>query len=105
MQVRELESEIDGEQKRSLDAVKGVRKYERRVKELTYQVTTYCTFQNHYSLIDMTVHYMSNIIKFLLQTEEDIKNVARLQDLVDKLQLKVKAYKRQAEEAVGHTLT
>ena len=33
------------------------------------------------------------------QTEEDKKNVHRLQDLVDKLQLKVKAYKRQAEEA------
>uniref|UniRef100_G1KIW2 Myosin heavy chain 4 n=1 Tax=Anolis carolinensis TaxID=28377 RepID=G1KIW2_ANOCA len=31
--------------------------------------------------------------------EEDKKNVFRLQDLVDKLQLKVKAYKRQAEEA------
>jgi hypothetical protein len=28
----------------------------------------------------------------------------RLQDLVDKLQLKVKAYKRQAEEAVSVTL-
>ena len=37
----------------------------------------------------------------LLQTEEDKKNVSRLQDLVDKLQLKVKAYKRQAEEAVS----
>lgn len=36
-----------------------------------------------------------------LQTEEDKKNVTRLQDLVDKLQLKVKAYKRQAEEAVS----
>nr|XP_019607346.1 PREDICTED: myosin-7-like [Rhinolophus sinicus] len=33
------------------------------------------------------------------QTEEDRKNLLRLQDLVDKLQLKVKAYKRQAEEA------
>lgn len=58
------------EQKRAADAVKGVRKYERRVKELTYQ------------------------------TEEDKKTVLRLQDLVDKLQLKVKAYKRQNEEAV-----
>ena len=37
-QVRELESEIDAEQRRGADAVKGVRKYERRVKELTYQV-------------------------------------------------------------------
>ncbi|KAJ8001438.1 hypothetical protein DPEC_G00169500 [Dallia pectoralis] len=67
--VRELETEIEAEQRRGVDAVKGVRKYERRVKELTYQ------------------------------TEEDKKNVARLQDLVDKLQLKVKSYKRQAEEA------
>lgn len=58
------------EQKRATDAIKGVRKYERRVKELTYQ------------------------------TEEDKKTVLRLQDLVDKLQLKVKAYKRQNEEAV-----
>lgn len=58
------------EQKRAADAIKGVRKYERRVKELTYQ------------------------------TEEDKKTVLRLQDLVDKLQLKVKAYKRQNEEAV-----
>ena len=35
-----------------------------------------------------------------LQTEEDKKNLGRLQDLVDKLQMKVKGYKRQAEEAV-----
>uniref|UniRef100_A0A5F9D9P2 Myosin, heavy chain 3, skeletal muscle, embryonic n=1 Tax=Oryctolagus cuniculus TaxID=9986 RepID=A0A5F9D9P2_RABIT len=34
-----------------------------------------------------------------LQSEEDRKNVLRLQDLVDKLQVKVKSYKRQAEEA------
>ncbi|XP_016298203.1 myosin-7-like [Sinocyclocheilus anshuiensis] len=67
--VHELEAEVEAEQRRGADAVKGVRKYERRAKELTYQ------------------------------TEEDKKNVTRLQDLVDKLQLKVKAYKRQAEEA------
>ena len=41
------------------------------------------------------------MISSLLQTEEDKKNVTRLQDLVDKLQLKVKGYKRQAEEAVS----
>ncbi|XP_078081481.1 myosin-4-like [Mustelus asterias] len=66
--VRELENEFEAEQKRSADAIKGARKYERRVKELTYQ------------------------------SEEDRKNLLRLQDLVDKLQLKVKAYKRQCEE-------
>ncbi|KAH0626165.1 hypothetical protein JD844_000980 [Phrynosoma platyrhinos] len=37
--------------------------------------------------------------KAITDTEEDRKNLVRLQDLVDKLQLKVKAYKRQAEEA------
>ncbi|KAJ1130858.1 hypothetical protein NDU88_009203 [Pleurodeles waltl] len=67
--VHELENELDAEQKRGAEAIKGMRKYERRLKEVTYQ------------------------------SEEDKKNVFRLQDLVDKLQLKVKAYKRQAEDA------
>ncbi|XP_058039590.1 myosin-6-like [Ahaetulla prasina] len=67
--VRELENELEGEQKRNVENIKGMRKCERRIKELTYQ------------------------------TEEDKKNLLRLQDLVDKLQMKVKAYKRQAEEA------
>lgn len=38
MKVRELENELDAEQKRSGEAMKGVRKYERKIKELTYQV-------------------------------------------------------------------
>ncbi|XP_059201185.1 myosin-7-like isoform X2 [Centropristis striata] len=67
--VKELENEVESEQKKGSEAVKGIRKYERRIKELTYQ------------------------------TDEDRKNIARLQDLVDKLQLKVKAYKRTSEEA------
>lgn len=36
--VRELESELEAEQRRGAEAVKGVRKYERRVKELIYKV-------------------------------------------------------------------
>lgn len=36
-----------------------------------------------------------------MQAEEDRKNLARMQDLVDKLQNKVKSYKRQFEEAVS----
>ncbi|KAK2489775.1 hypothetical protein MC885_019349, partial [Smutsia gigantea] len=67
--VRELEGEVGNEQKHNAEAVKGLRKHERRIKELTYQ------------------------------TEENRKNVLRLQDLVDKLQVKVKSYKTQAEEA------
>ncbi|OWK03549.1 hypothetical protein Celaphus_00007918, partial [Cervus elaphus hippelaphus] len=69
LQVRELEAELDAEQKKHAEALKGVRKHERRVKELAYQA------------------------------EEDRKNLARMQDLVDKLQSKVKSYKRQFEEA------
>ena len=38
LQVRELETEVELEQRKSNDSVKGVRKYERRIKELTYQV-------------------------------------------------------------------
>lgn len=37
-QVRELEGELESEQKKSQEFQKGVRKYERRIKELTYQV-------------------------------------------------------------------
>ncbi|XP_014857945.1 PREDICTED: myosin-4-like isoform X3 [Poecilia mexicana] len=67
--VRELENQLEAEQRHGSDSIKALRKLERRIKELTYQ------------------------------SEEDRKNVTRLQELVDKLQLKVKAYKRQAEEA------
>ena len=38
VKVRELESEVESAQRSGVDAIKGVRKYERRVKELTYQV-------------------------------------------------------------------
>lgn len=47
----------------------------------------------------------SHLSPWLTQTEEDRKNILRLQDLVDKLQLKVKVYKRAAEEAVSLFLT
>ncbi|XP_062546189.1 myosin heavy chain, muscle-like isoform X5 [Armigeres subalbatus] len=67
--VRELESELDSEQRRHADAQKNLRKSERRIKELTFQ------------------------------SEEDRKNHERMQDLVDKLQQKIKTYKRQIEEA------
>merc|ERR1711912_172851 len=67
--MRELENELDAEQRRTADSIKNTRKIERKVKEITYQA------------------------------EEDKKNLSRVQDLVDKPQVKVKTYKRQAEEA------
>jgi len=64
-----LESELDLEQRHHQETIKEVRKNDRRLKELAFQ------------------------------TEEDRKNQARLQDLIDKLQNKMKVYKRQVEEA------
>ena len=40
-------------------------------------------------------------MKSVPQVDEDRKNQERLQDLIDKLQNKIRSYKRQAEEAVG----
>lgn len=37
-QVKELENELESEQKKSQEYQKAVRKYERRIKELSYQV-------------------------------------------------------------------
>uniref|UniRef100_T1IQ65 Myosin heavy chain, muscle n=1 Tax=Strigamia maritima TaxID=126957 RepID=T1IQ65_STRMM len=67
--LRQLEAELDNEQRRLTDAQKNMRRGERRIKELTFQA------------------------------EEDRKNHERMQDLVDKLQQKIKTYKRQIEEA------
>ena len=67
--IRELESEVDAENRRYADAAKNLRKSERRIKELTYAA------------------------------DEDRKNQERMQALVDQLQSKIKSYKKQIEEA------
>merc|ERR1712002_201009 len=67
--IRELESELDAENRRCADAQKNLRKSERHIKELAY---TY---------------------------DEDRKNQERLQALIDQLQGKIKSYKKQIEEA------
>lgn len=95
-QVRELENEVEMEQKKSSEAAKGIRKYERRIKELTYQVWE----TKHSQYVHVGFLYLLSK-EVIFQTEEDRKNIARLQDLVDKLQLKIKSYKRVAEEAVS----
>merc|ERR1712113_371199 len=67
--IRELESEVDAENRRFADAQKNLRKSERRIKELSYAA------------------------------DEDRKNHERMQGLVDQLQAKIKTYKKQIEEA------
>ena len=64
-----MESENELEQHRHQETLKELRKNDRRLKELAFQ------------------------------TEEDHKNQQRLQDLTEKLQSKIKVYKRQVEEA------
>merc|ERR1712165_527602 len=67
--IRELESEMDAENRRNADSLKNLRKSERKIKELTYS------------------------------QEEDRKNHERMQGLIDQLQGKIKSYKKQIEEA------
>merc|ERR1712152_81856 len=67
--IRELESELDAEQRRFGDASKNLRKSERRIKELSFAA------------------------------DEDRKNHERMQVLIDQLQGKIKVYKKQIEEA------
>ncbi len=69
--MRELEAELDGEIRRAKDAMANARKYERQFKEL------------------------------FVQSEEDKRMILELQDLLDKTQIKMKAYKRQLEEQVS----
>merc|ERR1719427_1976989 len=67
--IKDLESQFDDEQRRLVEAEKSQRRTTRRIKELTFS------------------------------QEEDHKNHERMQGLVDQLQNKVKAYKKQIEEA------
>ena len=67
--IRELESEMDAENRRCTDAIKNLRKSERHIKELQYG------------------------------QDEDRKNHENMQGLIDNLQQKIKTYKKQIEEA------
>ena len=83
--IRELEAEIDAENRRMADAQKNLRKSERHIKELTFQQVS-----------NKTVPYQ--LIVDVLQ-DEDRKNHERMQALIDQLQSKIKSYKKQIEEA------
>ena len=73
--MRELEGEMTDEQRRFAETEKTMRKQDRRIKEMIFQ------------------------------GEEDHKNQGRMQEMIDKLQGKIKTYKRQVEEAVRSLLT
>merc|ERR1719340_193923 len=67
--IRELQSELEAENRRMAEGQKNLRKSERHIKELQFA------------------------------SDEDRKNHERMQHLVDALQSKIKSYKKQIEEA------
>merc|ERR1711992_241965 len=67
--IRELQSELEAENRRLAEGTKNLRKSERHIKELTFA------------------------------SDEDRKNHERMQTLIDQLQGKIKSYKKQIEEA------
>lgn len=74
--MRELENEVELEQKKSSEAVKGLRKYERRIKELTYQVILFSTHYHNNIHIHVYSIHIYNILAFyntemLIKIERD----------------------------------
>ena len=69
--IRELESEMDAENRRCTDAIKNLRKSERHIKELQYG------------------------------QDEDRKNHENMQGLIDNLQQKIKTYKKEEAEEIA----
>ena len=67
--IRELQSELEAENRRMAEGQKNLRKSERTIKELSFA------------------------------SDEDRKNHERMQALIDQLQSKIKCYKKQIEEA------
>merc|ERR1712168_223145 len=67
--VKEIENELDNEQRKHAETIKTMRKQERRLKEVAFQ------------------------------GDEDRKAQERMQDQIDKLTQKIKQYKKQVEEA------
>lgn len=65
LQVRELEGEVESEQKRNVETVKSLRKHERRVKELTYQVRKMVWLGLHPSLQGIKNQMYNNMWQYL----------------------------------------
>ena len=69
--VRELEAELEGEQRRHVETNKNYRTQDRKLKEVMFQ------------------------------SDEDKKQIEKAGEMADKLQNKIKVYRRQVEEAVS----
>lgn len=72
--IRDMEAELDEEKRRHAETIKILRKKERTVKEV------------------------------MIQCEEDQKNIALLQESLDKANQKIMLFKRQLQEVVSNNL-
>ena len=93
--LRELQSEYEAEQRRGAEGLKQIRKIERKVKE-----TVYSGEEDKKNLVRWAIYKFKSIEKSLKLCFRIfiLKFIFRIQDNVDKLTLKVKQYKRMAEE-------
>ena len=83
-QLKQLENELEGEQRRHADASKNLGKADRRAREILFQGLIACRRQPPQRRFSV---------------EEERKNYNKLVDLVEKLQAKIKGQRRQIEEA------
>ena len=100
--MRELEAELENEQRKSRDALGAAKRFERQWKEVR-RSSVLCN--QLYLFLQFDAYVLNSRrtrwhLQLLVQIEEEKRLNAELQDLLDKTQLKLKQYKRQVDEAV-----
>ena len=98
-QVKELQARLDEAEASALKGGKKIiQKLEQRVRKLEVELENE---QRRYAETDKIIRKQDIRLKELaIQGEEDHKSHERAQDNIDKLQQKIKIFKRQVEEAV-----
>merc|ERR1712002_724141 len=99
-QVRELQTSLEEAEAIALRSGKKlVAKMETRIRDLENDLNTEA--KRHSETMNNAIRHERRAKELELQTEEDQKNMKRLQEMVEKLSNKVKLYKRKVEEAEG----
>jgi len=97
-QVRDLQVSLEEAEAIALRSGKKlVAKMEARIRDLENDLNTEA--KRHSETMNSAVRHERRAKELELQTEEDQKNMKRLQEMVEKLSNKVKLYKRKVEEA------
>jgi len=97
-QVRDLQTSLEEAEAIALRSGKKlVAKMETRIRDLENDLNTEA--KRHSETMNNAIRHERRAKELELQTEEDQKNMKRLQEMVEKLSNKVKLYKRKVEEA------